>query len=228
MEGATHDVEEVNSDIDSRSEMSHIGETDNFYNTNESVPENDERTILESDDALSNTSACLSEGVHAATVIGYAYGLQSFGSVMPKFLPSMVQDLSNENSASNCMQPKGITDVSMLPSLDVPTPYTANTANAQEAVYSDVEISCIVNKRPISDFTRAVRDIAVDTEELSSKHTSNSGHEQSLIGCSVSSTGTVDGDSTSGYDSDGNIPFWDPIAAAEDTNTYVEGVVEET
>eukprot|EP00957_Ditylum_brightwellii_P002319 178774-Ditylum_brightwellii.AAC.1 len=79
-------------------------------------------------------------------------------------------------------------------------------------------------------------------EEFSLNHNSVSGHEQSLIGCSVSSTGTVDGNSTSddnlflflahqptinpflnhkelsydqGYDSDRNLPFLNPIAAVE-------------
>eukprot|EP00957_Ditylum_brightwellii_P042620 3227464-Ditylum_brightwellii.AAC.1 len=98
----------------------------------------------------------------------------------------------------------------------------------------------IVNKWAMSDITRAARDIAGGTEEISLNHNSNSGHDQSLIGCLLSSTGILDGDSTSGdnpnpfpghqpiingflnhtessydqgYNSDRNLPFWDPIAA---------------
>eukprot|EP00957_Ditylum_brightwellii_P160191 12195174-Ditylum_brightwellii.AAC.1 len=56
----------------------------------------------------------------------------------------------------------------------------------------------IANKRLKSDITQAIRDIAGDTEEFLSNHHSNSGYEQSVIGCSVSSTGTVDEDSTGG------------------------------
>eukprot|EP00957_Ditylum_brightwellii_P206712 15349602-Ditylum_brightwellii.AAC.1 len=250
MEGGTHDVKEFNSDIGSRSGISHIGETDDFYDANKSVPENDENTILESDDASSNVSSCPSEGVHIATVIDYTYGLQSFGSVMPKVLPSMVQDLIYENGTGSGTQPKNITDVTMLPPLDVPTPHTTNTANAQEVLYSDAEMPHVANKQPISDITRAVRDVIGDTEEISMSHISDSGHEESLIGCLVSITGSVDGDSANGdnlnlfpthqpiinqflnhnkssydqgYDSDGKLPFWDPIAAAEDPDTYGRG-----
>eukprot|EP00957_Ditylum_brightwellii_P036395 2755427-Ditylum_brightwellii.AAC.2 len=168
-----------------------------IYNANESVLENDESTMLESDNTLSNASACLSEGVHAATVIGYAYGLQSFGSVMPEALSPVVQNLSHENGIGSGMQPKNITDVSMLPPLDGPTPITENAANAQEAVYSTVEMPHVVNKRRISDITRSVRDIVGDTEEFLLSHHSNSGHKQSLVRCSISSTGTIDGDITS-------------------------------
>eukprot|EP00957_Ditylum_brightwellii_P169780 12922528-Ditylum_brightwellii.AAC.1 len=60
MERGTHDVGEVHSDIDSRYRMSHFGETDDFYDANKSSLGKDESTVLESDDALSNASACLS------------------------------------------------------------------------------------------------------------------------------------------------------------------------
>eukprot|EP00957_Ditylum_brightwellii_P149035 11347710-Ditylum_brightwellii.AAC.1 len=228
---------------------------DDFYGVNESVSENDKSTILESNDSLPNASACLSEGVQATTVIGHAYGLQYFDNVIMEVLPSVVQDLSHENGTGSGMQPKNIIDVSIHPPFDVSTPHTVNTANAQEALYSDADMSIVANKQLISDITRRVRDIAGCTEEFSSNNNSKSGHEQSLIGCSVYSTGTVDEDSTSGdnpnlfpahqpiinqflnnnessydqgYDSDRNLSFWDPIAAAEDPNTYMEGEVEET
>eukprot|EP00957_Ditylum_brightwellii_P115889 8839827-Ditylum_brightwellii.AAC.1 len=100
-----HDVGAINSDIDSRSRMSHIGETDDFCDANKSVSEKDESALFESDDALSNASACLSGGVQTATVTGYAYGLQSSGSVMPEILPPVVENFTLENGTSSGMQP---------------------------------------------------------------------------------------------------------------------------
>eukprot|EP00957_Ditylum_brightwellii_P064581 4900655-Ditylum_brightwellii.AAC.1 len=96
---------------------------------------------------------------------------------MPEVLFPVVQDSSLENGTGSGMQPKNMTDASMLSALDVPTPHIANTANTQEVVYFDVEMLCVANKQPISDITRAVRDIAGDMEEFSSNHNSNSGHE---------------------------------------------------
>eukprot|EP00957_Ditylum_brightwellii_P060241 4574966-Ditylum_brightwellii.AAC.1 len=125
----------------------------------------------------------------------------------------------------------------------------------QEAVYSSVKTLLLANKWLISGITRVVRDIAGDMEEISLNHHFDSSHEQSVIGCSVSSTGTVNWDSTSGdnlhlfpayqpitnhflnhnkssynqeYDLDRSLPFGDPIALEEGPDIYVEGAVEET
>eukprot|EP00957_Ditylum_brightwellii_P126573 9646688-Ditylum_brightwellii.AAC.1 len=73
MEMEMYDVGEVNSKIGSRHGIPHIREMDDLYNVNESITDNDEIIVLESDDASSSTS--LSEGVQAAPVIGYVDGL---------------------------------------------------------------------------------------------------------------------------------------------------------
>eukprot|EP00957_Ditylum_brightwellii_P211112 15365772-Ditylum_brightwellii.AAC.1 len=149
MEKGTHNVKEFNSDIDSISGTSHIWETENFYNTNKSGLEREESTLSESEYAASNASTCLSEGVQAATVISYAYGLRSFSSVMPEVLSPVLENLSCENATSIGMQDKNIlADVTMLPLLDVPI-------TDQKTVYSDVEMPHVANKRPNSVITRA-------------------------------------------------------------------------
>eukprot|EP00957_Ditylum_brightwellii_P093326 7106980-Ditylum_brightwellii.AAC.1 len=144
---------------------------ENFYNVIKSGSERDESTILESDDASVDAFACASDSVQAVTVIGYAYGLQSFGSVMPEVLPPVVKILSRKNASSS------------------------DTANTQKAVYSDVETLHTANKRPNSAITIAVRDIPGETDkvefEFKSNNQSDSCQEQSANRCSVSITGTV-------------------------------------
>eukprot|EP00957_Ditylum_brightwellii_P155176 11812859-Ditylum_brightwellii.AAC.1 len=140
----------VKSDIGIRSGTSHVGDTENFYNATESGSERDDSTILESDDALSNASARVSEGVQAATC--------DARSSAP-----VVGNSSCENATSIGMQDENTDDVTVLPPLDLPI---TDAANTHTTVYSDVKMLCAVNKWPNSAITIALRDIAGETDEV--------------------------------------------------------------
>eukprot|EP00957_Ditylum_brightwellii_P174634 13297361-Ditylum_brightwellii.AAC.1 len=161
----------------------------------------DDSTLLEFDDSSSNASTSLSEAAVSATVIGSAYGFQSFGSVMPEVATPVEEPLSCENGTSSGTQSgtKGVvTNIIILPALDVTTPVTANTQTVSVIGY-------VVSSMGAGDGDS----IGGESPNLFSVHHPRINR---FLNHNKSSY-------DQGYNSDGNLPFWDPVAAEEDPET---------